>query len=472
MWSATKADVAGYRVYRNGRAYRAVRGRSLRVKVARGALYSVAALDEHGTAGRRSRPVKVVKGHYPPRRPGRVRVRRVGGSAVRLIWKRSARRGGRIAGYRIFRNGLLVRQVHGRSGRDRGLAPGTSYRFAVAAVDTQGYQSAPARIAVSTAMPDPTRGRAHAFLLASTDESFRDLQRHYRQIGTVYPTYFECRSADAAITGSEDRLVTSWARLRGIQVLPRLDCQRPTALHSILTQPDRRDATIATLVDLVRRHGYDGINIDFENGAATDRDALTAFIARLAERIHAIGKRLTVEVSAKYEHTTTGRSGFYDYEALGAVADHVFVMNWGWHWTTSDPGAPDDMGLCRKVADYVASMPTKTRFVLGTHMYGMDWPNGGGPSHKATALEHADVQALIARYAPTPALDSASDAWTFKYLDASGTPHEVWYPDATTIARRVQLARDRGLGIGFWRLGREDQRIWSDPQIAPGSPWP
>jgi spore germination protein len=262
-------------------------------------------------------------------------------------------------------------------------------------------------------------------------------------------------------------LITAWSRMRGIRVLPRFDCQRPAALHAILTDPALRERTMSTLVGLAGKHGYDGINVDFENGAAADRAALTEFISRLAGRLHGAGKRLSVEVSAKYQHTTTGRSGFYDYEALGAVADHVFVMNWGWHWSTSEPGAPDDMELCRKVADYVAAMPTKSRFVLGTHMYGMDWPAGGGPAHRAGALEYDDVRALIERYAATPVLDPASDAWTFSYTDAAGVAHEVWYPDATTIGRRVRLARDRGLGVGFWRLGREDQRLWSDPLVAP-----
>ena len=124
------------------------------------------------------------------------------------------------------------------------------------------------------------------------------------------------------------------------------------------------------------------------------------------------------------------------------------------------------------MADYVASMPNRTRYVLGTQMYGMDWPNGGGPTNRATPLEYAEVMALIAAHGATPVLDPASDAWTFKYTDATGVPHEVWYPDAATIARRVQLSRERGLGIGFWRLGREDQRVWSDPQIAPGTSWP
>lgn len=349
----------------------------------------------------------------------------------------------------------------------------TRYRFAVAAIDTQGYMSRLASpVSIRTAVPASTRGRTHAFLLASTDESFRDLQRHYRQIGALYPTYFECREGDGAVLGEEDPLITRWAQVRGMQVLPRFDCQRTATLHSILTDRGLRGKTIASLVSLVRQHGYEGINIDFEQGAATDRDALSAFVSELASRLHAIGKRITVEVSAKYQHTTTGRSGFYDYEDLVRAADHVFVMNWGWHWATSGPGAPDDMRLSRRVADYVATMPNRSRFVLGTHLYGMDWPNGGGPSNRATALEYADVQALIARHGAQPVLDPEADAWTFTYTDGGGTSHEVWYPDAATIARRVQLARNRGLGIGFWRLGSEDQRIWNNPMIAPGTVWP
>lgn len=474
VWSrgAGDGEVAGYRVFRDGRPFLRVRGRSLRVRIGRTRTYRVAAADSSGLVGPRSRAVRVVRGHQAPGSPARVRAARVGQTHVRLSWRRSRPRGGRIAGYRIFRDGVLVRQVRGRRGSARSLAAGTSYRFTVAAVDTQGYQSASARIAVSTEMPGATQGRVHAFLLATTDESFRDLQRHYRQVGTVYPTYFECRAADGAVTGRDDPLITSWSRLRGIRVLPRFDCQRQGTLHSILTDAGRRDATIATLVALADRHDYDGINIDFENGDASDRAALTEFVTRLAARLHAAGKRLSVEVSAKYERTTTGRSGLYDYEALGAVADHVFVMNWGWHWSTSVPGAPDEMERSRKVADYVATMPTRSRFVLGTHLYGMDWPGGGGPTNPASGLEHADVRGLIERHRPVPVLDPRSDAWTFGYVDGAGTRHEVWYPDATTIARRVRLARDRGLGIGFWRLGREDQRVWADPQIAPGSAWP
>jgi len=470
VWSASAAGdarVAGYRVYRDGRPYRQVHGLSLRVSTsAKTHSYRIAGKDVRGNIGETSNPIGVMKGHYPPDRPGRLRATRVSESAVRLAWSAGKPRSGRIGGYRIFRDGVPVKQVKGLKGSDVKLAPATRYRYTVAAVDTRGFQSALTRVvSLRTARPPQTFGKAHAFMLASTDESFRDLQRHYRQIGTVYPTYFQCRESDGAVRGADDALVTNWAQVRGIRVLPRFNCQEPAAVHLVLTDAARRAAAVSEIVTLVKSNGYDGINLDLENGVPEDRDALTAFVSQVAGRIHAIGKRVSVEVSPKYQPTTTGRSGFYDYEGLARSADNVFVMNWGWHWETSLPGATDDLELCTKVADDVASMSNRDRFVLGTHLYGMDWPNGGGPVNHATALEFADVRALIERHGPVPVLDTLSDSWTFTYSDAAGVPHEVWYPTAATIARRIALARDRGLAIGFWRLGREDPAIWTDQQL-------
>jgi spore germination protein YaaH len=365
-----------------------------------------------------------------------------------------------------------VRQVQGRSATLVNLAPATTYKLTVAAVDRRGYLGGQARsIAVSTAMPPATDGRAHAFLLATTDASFHDLQRHYRQIGTIYPTYYECRSGDGAILGVDDPLVTRWSKMRKIKVLPRFDCQRPSTLNRILNDMATRTSVIEGLAGLVQTHGYDGINIDFEAGYATDRDALSAFTRALAARLHPLGAQITIEVSPKNRPTTTGRSGFFDYPALAAAADHVFVMNWGYHWSTSEPGAPDYYPSAKSVADYVATMPHKSKWVLGTNLYGMDWPNGGGPGNVATAMEFGTMQALIARVGARPAYDSTADSWHFEYTE-NGVHHEVWFSTAATIGRRIQLAADRGLGIGFWRLGEEDEAVWADGRLITSSIWP
>jgi spore germination protein len=179
-----------------------------------------------------------------------------------------------------------------------------------------------------------------------------------------------------------------------------------------------------------------------------------------------------VDVSAKRFDNQQGRPAFYDYRGLSAVADYIFVMNWGLHWSVSAPGALDDLPWATAVADYVATMPNKRRFVLGTPMYGFDWPNGGGTSNPATAREYAEIMALASATGATPQLDQTAHAWHFTYRDGGGVRHDVWYADRITVRERIRLARQRGLGIGFWRLGTEDQRIWESQGIQPGILWP
>jgi spore germination protein YaaH len=467
--------LAGYRVYRDGQVYRQVkpRRRSVGVAVMPGVhVFRVVAADTQGTMGLPSRTVRVRVSHRPPTIPGRVRVGRVTDTTVELGWGNSRTRSSPIVGYRIFRDGQPVAQIKGLSIDVGNLAPATAYRFSVAAVDRWGYVGPATAIQTRTAMPPATQGKLHAFLLATTGESFVDLQRHYTQIGILYPTYFDCRRSDAGIIGRDDPLVTRWAQMRRILVMPRFNCQHGPTLNMMLRNPAVRERTLSSLVGLVQQYGYDGINLDFEAGFPEDRGALTSFVTELASRLHALGKWLTVEVSAKWADTPTGRAGFYNYRALGRVADWVFVMAWGWHWTTSAPGPSDEIANVIKVADYVATMEFKSRYVLGTPMYAHDWPAGGGPSNPSTPREYGEAMEIAARHGAVPRLDPASNSWTFNYTDGQGVPHEVWFSDATTIATRIRVARQRGLGLGFWRLGREDQRVWQDPLVAPGVAWP
>jgi spore germination protein YaaH len=471
-WSAARrgdGPIAGYRVFRDGKVYRQTRKHFMRVQLPSRKTYRfwVATADTRGRLSKPSKAIRVRSGHRAPPPPSGLRAVSVTDSQVGLAWSASRKRSARVVAYRLYRNGAVVRQVRGLSGDASNLAPATGYRFTVAAVDSLGYLSDQAvPLSVTTAMPPPTRGRAHAFLLASTSESFRDFQRHYMQIGTVYPTYFDCRSSDAGIRGSDDALVTRWSQLRKVQVLPRFDCQNGNTLHTILTNSSTRSATIAAIVSLVQAHSYDGINIDFESGFETDRDALTSFASALAQQLHALGKKLSIEVSATWYNQTTGRAGFYDYAALGAVADTVFVMNWGWHWTTSGPGPPDEIENVTKVADYVTTMPNRSRYVLGIPLYVQDWPNGGGSGNPSKPIEYGELVERVGRYGGLPVLDPTSNEWHYSYNAPDGT-HDAWFGDATTIATRLQVTVARGLGVGLWRLGREDQRIWSDPLLAP-----
>jgi spore germination protein YaaH len=145
-------------------------------------------------------------------------------------------------------------------------------------------------------------------------------------------------------------------------------------------------------------------------------------------------------------------------------------MAWGIHWATSTPGAQDDMSWVKKVIAYIQTLPRLDKYVLGMQLFAMDWPNGGSKANTANGFEYQDAVDLAARMGVTPSYDATSDALTFSYTDGGGVHHDVWYTDSTTEANRISLAKSSGLGgVGLWRLGREDQRLWSDPLL--GSAW-
>jgi spore germination protein YaaH len=111
-------------------------------------------------------------------------------------------------------------------------------------------------------------------------------------------------------------------------------------------------------------------------------------------------------------------------------------------------------------------MPYKEKWVMGTMLYGMDWPAGGGPSNPGTALHYSEIQALISRTGATPVFDETRRSWHLAYADSAGVAHDLWYSDAPAVGDRVALARERGMKVGFWRIGQEDERIWADARLA------
>ncbi|MDO8209682.1 glycosyl hydrolase family 18 protein [Conexibacter sp. CPCC 206217] len=464
----------GYRLLRDGVTVGQTNGTSWRLAAAPNRTYSfaVVAVDGRGRTSAPTAPVTTTTSHAPPTPPGGLQAVSVSENAIGASWQPSTVRAGRVTGYRILRDGVVVRQLDATSTVLDNLAPSTDYRVSVIAIDDSGYASEPAVADTRTQDPVPTSGHAHAFLLASTDQSFADFRAHYRQIGVVHPTYFDCTAA-VALEGKDDPLVTQWAQARSVTVLPRINCQRTAVVHRILTDPATRASWLDQLTALAADHAYDGISLDFEAGAASDRAAYTAFVQELAQRLHAAGRRLALSVSPKVRDILTHpRSGIFDYPQLAQSADYLFLMAWGIHWSTSDPGPQDDIGWVRQIVDYVATIPQHEKFIFGTNLYGLDWPGGGGPGNTATAYEYQDLTPLLQAANATVRLDPLTDNNQALYTDAAGVAHEVWFPDADTTARRIRLAEQAGLGgVGFWRLGREDQRIWDDPLLAPGASW-
>jgi spore germination protein YaaH len=456
--------VAGYRVYANG-VVRAIvhtnRAWLTGLPCATRFTIEARAFDARGHESAAS-PVAHARTHtcsdrIAPLAPVSLQATTIGDTSVALQWPVGVDPDGGLRGYVVTRNGRVLGHPRSAGFVARHLAPSTQYVFAVRSLDRGGHVSATATtLVVRTLAPIRTTGPLHAFVLASDGGSFADLEAHYRQVAVAYPTYYRL-TPDGAITGADHPLQTRFMRDRGIVVAPRLSLIDGPSIHALLTDRGRRAALVARIAALAARMGFDGINLDLENGAPADRWAMTTFVRQLASALHAQGQILSVDVRAAYGDFPGTSQYFYDYGAIANVADEVFVMAWDLHWSRSAPGPLSDINWLNLVASYVDHLPNHTRFTVGTQLYGFDWPANG----PATALEFAASERLRAAVGAVPQWDASALEPYFTYA-AVGGPHIVYYANARSVGERISMIRQHGLAPGAWRLGREDQSIWME----------
>jgi spore germination protein YaaH len=216
---------------------------------------------------------------------------------------------------------------------------------------------------------------------------------------------------------------------------------------------------INDVVALVQREGYDGIDIDYEDLPATDRQVFTTFVTRLADALHDKNKILTVALFAKTTDAgEDGRNAGQDYAAIGAAADEVRLMAYDYHWSESTPGPVAPMPWVRDVLTYAKTQMPAEKIVLGVPVSGYDWVEGG----QGEVVTWIQCFGRARAFHATLQYDRLSQSPFFKYTDAQGREHEVWFENAESTATKLEAAKTAGIrGVYLWMISSEDDRTWA-----------
>lgn len=332
--------------------------------------------------------------------------------------------------------------------------------------------------------------------------SWASLEAHADQLD-----YVACQwvSVDACgnIGSQDDLTLIQFARSRGIGVLPSVFTTSGSVNHSLLTDEATASRVIAQLVQYVVEEGYDGLDIDLEGVNAGDRQALTAFVARISRELHSRGKLVTMAVPAKTYDATTGWAGAYDYAALAPHVDYFVIMAYAYTSSSSAPGSTAPYNWVDKVAAFASSQIPVAKVLLGVAFYGYDWNTTMGG--RARALRYPEAQAIIAAYNANVTIDPTTRSATFTYTARLTDPpiqwptvrplnhdirsrtrppcplhtpvppttppptptpapvqqHVVWLENGASVGARLDIARKYGIGgVAAWRLGQEDPAVW------------
>lgn len=207
-----------------------------------------------------------------------------------------------------------------------------------------------------------------------------------------------------------------------------------------------RDKLVADLAEAAKP--YHGVVVDLELVPSYDAENFMQFLRLLKA---AIGSRtLSVCVPARVKRVADA----YDYVAIAAVADRVFVMAYDEHWSTSGPGPVASLAWSQRIAAWAVANVPANKLVMGMPFYGRAW----GDTNAASAYKHSSLIKLIAEKAAVGGRDAEGLPYAQFSVQVNYVLH---YDDAYSIRLRSEIYRNLGVDmIGFWRLGQEDPDVW------------
>jgi spore germination protein YaaH len=226
----------------------------------------------------------------------------------------------------------------------------------------------------------------------------------------------------------------------------------PNLLHQVLSSPSSRTNLINQIYDLVKRKGYGGVNIDFEQVMAEDRDLFSGFLRQLRDRLREGKFGLVVSVPPKSSDELPWFMG-YDYGGIGSVADYIFIMAYNWHYGGSQPGPVAPITEIRKTVDFALRFIPQKKIILGVPLYGFNWVVPHVAGRTAPAISNQDAVQTAIRYQSPIHYSSEYESPFFRYTDEQGRVHEVWFEDVRSMATKMAFVRQYGLqAIGAWQL--------------------
>ncbi|HHV57939.1 MAG TPA: copper amine oxidase [Firmicutes bacterium] len=292
--------------------------------------------------------------------------------------------------------------------------------------------------------------------------SYPDFMASYRELSGVAPKWYTLdengrltgQAAQRGISvpdGYQEPLTV--AAQAGVETYALIFENTPDKLHQVLSDRTRGDQLIADITALLAREGFTGVNIDFELVREADGPALTAFVERLAQAVHAQGKKLALSLPARTEN---GWHRAYDYAALGRAADQVAIMAYDKSPGTAGPQTP--LPWVREVVDYTLKRIPAEKVLLGLGIYGYDWSPAGRRTilfaHNGLDAYVSYLDDILKRYRPEVKWDESAALPHFTYTDEQGQAHTVWYENTASLRAKLDLVREKGLaGVAFWRLG-------------------
>lgn len=230
----------------------------------------------------------------------------------------------------------------------------------------------------------------------------------------------------------------------------------PDVVHQILTDNNKKKQHLEQILSLVKKYNYAGVDIDYENINYSDRDLFTAFIKNLARALHTNNKILTVTVQPKIKEKTPDSLSVINWKEISAFADRINIMCYNFSSPVSGPGPIAPVDWLNQIIDFAEKEIPKEKIAVALALHGFDWSK----TNTQSVTFNKAINKMV-HFKSRLKWDISSQTPHFTYFEY-GQKHEVWFENSASIASKLKVLKNRGIkNVAFWRLGQEDQKIYS-----------
>lgn len=291
-------------------------------------------------------------------------------------------------------------------------------------------------------------------------------------LSVVSPSYFNLDNSGHLTVENLSENFIARMHASGVRVVPFLSNHWDREKGELALENGK---TLARKVaDAILKYNLDGVNVDIENVTHTHRDAYTNFVKELRLLIPPT-KEVSVAVAANPWGSEKGWAGSYDYAALSAFCDHLFIMAYDEHYQGGEAGAVASLPFVENSIRYALSKIPPEKIVLGIPFYGRIWGghlNGYGVSLQKIE-EYAKTYQNIVEYdtvaaCPVMRLTVKNGQKGPKIAGKNLAPgsYTIYYENADSIKAKLSLVGKYNLkGAGNWSAGQETGDVWEYYQL-------
>ncbi|WP_336516611.1 polysaccharide deacetylase family protein [Pollutibacter soli] len=297
-----------------------------------------------------------------------------------------------------------------------------------------------------------------AFYVDWDPQSFYSLQKNIDKLNMVFPEWFFIDPATDTLAPRIDTAALSLMKKNNVRIVPLVNNINENKgegefdgkmLHRILNNKAKKERLINDIVKYIDRYHLQGINIDFEEFKEKGDEPIISFQKEIYERLHSRGLIVTQDIMANNED--------FNIKELAKYNDYMLLMAYDEHYSTSVPGDVSSQQFIEKVLDGTARQIASEKLIVCIAGYGYDWAEG----NEAATVTYQQALANAKQFKAT--IDFSNDSYNnfYRYREADGTEHRVYFTDAVTNFNAIRFADEYGVaGTALWRLGSEDDRLW------------